>query len=80
MREMIMGENYERNITLIRSDISRFSRGTVSTPRRNELQGVARSVLCHPIEMASDINPGSIVDLASCSRLFRQIPLQTVAI
>jgi len=27
--EMIMGENYERNITLIRSDISRFSRGTV---------------------------------------------------
>ena len=29
MREMIMGENYERNITLIRSHFSRFSRGTV---------------------------------------------------
>jgi hypothetical protein len=28
VREMIMGENDERNITLIRSDISRFSRGT----------------------------------------------------
>ena len=28
-REMIMGENYERNLTLIRSEISRFSRGTV---------------------------------------------------
>ena len=28
MREMIIGENYERNITLIRSHISRFSRGT----------------------------------------------------
>jgi hypothetical protein len=27
--EMIMGENYERNITLIRSDISRFSRALV---------------------------------------------------
>jgi hypothetical protein len=26
---MIMGENYERNITPIRSDISRFSRGTI---------------------------------------------------
>jgi hypothetical protein len=30
VREMIMGENYERNITLIRSDISRFSRGTIT--------------------------------------------------
>jgi hypothetical protein len=28
VREMILGENYERNITPIRSDISRFSRGT----------------------------------------------------
>jgi hypothetical protein len=28
VREMSIGENYERNITLIRSDIWRFSRGT----------------------------------------------------
>jgi hypothetical protein len=34
--EMIMGENYERNITLIRSDISRFSRGTDALRRRQE--------------------------------------------
>jgi hypothetical protein len=30
VREMSIGENYERNITLIRSDIWRFSRGTMS--------------------------------------------------
>jgi hypothetical protein len=29
VREMSVGENYERNITPIRSDISRFSRSTV---------------------------------------------------
>jgi hypothetical protein len=34
VREMIMGENYERNITLIRSDISRFSRGTIEPVTR----------------------------------------------
>ena len=34
MRAMIMGENYERNITLIRSDISRFSRGTISDRKK----------------------------------------------
>jgi acyl-CoA synthetase (AMP-forming)/AMP-acid ligase II len=37
---MIMGENYERNITLIRSDISRFSRGTghgIPDPQWGEL-------------------------------------------
>jgi hypothetical protein len=28
VKEMIIGENYERNIIPIRSDISRFSRGT----------------------------------------------------
>ena len=29
VREMSIGENYERKITPIRSNISRFSRGTV---------------------------------------------------
>jgi hypothetical protein len=30
VREMSIGENYERNITLICSDISSFSRGTIA--------------------------------------------------
>jgi hypothetical protein len=31
VREMSIDENYERNITPIRSEISRFSRGTIVT-------------------------------------------------
>jgi hypothetical protein len=33
---MIIGENYEGKITLVRSDISRFSRGTDSSTGRRK--------------------------------------------
>ena len=46
MREISIGENYERNITPIRSDISRFSRGT---DRRFGFR-------CTPLDIPSDNN------------------------
>jgi hypothetical protein len=39
VREMIIGENYERNIT-IRSDIAKFSRGTIAGGSHSCTQGV----------------------------------------
>jgi len=39
VKEMSIGENYEGNITPIRSDISTFSRGTVVDAARNVADG-----------------------------------------
>ena len=45
VREMSIGENYEKNITPIRSDISRFSRGTDSCVRAFRSPAFTRSTM-----------------------------------
>src|SRR5260370_26293421 len=67
VREMSIGENYERNITPIHSDISRFSRGTI-------LHGILRIGWVAKDCCQSAINQLAVVT----SQLFESLQLTTL--